>query len=1511
MSSFGIGGTNAHVILEEAPIIEQGSRGAGVQGRFHLLVLSAKTSTALETATENLVQYLQQNQDINLADVAYTLAVGRKAFEHRRILVCQNLEHSITAFTSPDSPEVFTNYQKSGHSPVVFMFPGQGSQYVDMGKELYESQPEFREQIDYCAELLKPHLNLDLREVLYPQATQTPELTQTAIVQPALFVIEYALAKLWMSWGVHPEAMIGHSIGEYVAATLAGVFSLEDALTLVATRGSLMQQQQGGAMLSVQMSESEILPFLGGELALAASNSPSNCVVSGTINAIAQLELKLQQQGINYRRLHTSHAFHSPMMDAVVEPLTQLLQQISLHPPQIPLISNVSGTWIDATTATNPDYWAKHLRQTVLFGQGITELLQQPERIFLEVGSGRTLTTFVKQHQKPEVVTLTSLRHPQEQKSDIAFILNTLGRLWLQGIKVDWLSFYRHEKPYHIPLPTYPFERQRYWIEAQPQLFKASNITDTLWKSVVTTSKIQAQTQPLDAETYFRNQQCLDDLCVAYINLALRNLDIFKDSSIKYNFAELYQQSGIIPRYQQLLHRWLDVLVKYGHLQQEQGLFSNLISLSHDTINNYLATAKLKLENLPQLVNLVAECGVNLPVVLKGEVEPLELFFNAINKSRETPQSEIALDTYLKGIMQAGLQQIIKLLPPNINLKILEIGGGQGIATAALLPVLPRERTTYTFTDVGGLLLNRAKENFSAYPFVEYKFLDIEKSPAEQGYELHSFDVVIAVNVLHVTRNINKTLDNVRSLLSSGGLLLLWEITEPQLIFDITDGLLMNPLEDEQRSRGNPFLSQKQWYAALKSHGFAEVAAVSETAAFGEEIFIAQATTANAQSIAFSNYIDHQIEQPVVLGKKPNIADWFYTPTWKRTALPKLTNENKTNQPKCWLVFVDECGVGEKIVQRLQIAGDEVITVKADKAYIRHSDRSYTINPEEPQDYKFLCQELRKLGQTPTNILHLWSVTPDHPGYLTSQQYESLGFYSLLFLTQAIAESYAKDTLDIRVIANHLQTVTGCEQLCPEKALIMGPCKVIPQEYANITCSSIDVVLAKAESWQEQQLINQLVTEISLQPSQQVIAYRGHHRWVQDFAAIQLDTPIQENPRLRKNGVYLITGGLGGVGLALAEYLAKTVQAKLILVGRSPFPQANEWTQWLSTHDVKDVISQKIRKLQNLQTVGAEIMIFNADVANYEQMSVVVKAVNLQFGQINGVIHAAAVLGGGMMQLKTKKIAADALAPKVQGTRVLKKIFQNTKLDFFVLCSSLSSFVGTSGMVDYTAENAFLDAFAHHDAAQHSNFITSINWDRWHSLGMAVAVEKRHQEITGEELTVGMNMAEGMEAFNLILSSNNLPQIIVSTQDLHSQLQPKKSDISIEEKLANLNRNRATYPRPNLDNAYVAPCNEIEKNLADIWQQLLGIDQVGIHDNFFELGGDSLFATQLVSQLCKNFQVELSYKGFFNSPTIAELSELIVQNIAEQTNLEDLSQALADIEKLSEEEVNNLLTAQS
>jgi acyl transferase domain-containing protein/thioesterase domain-containing protein len=468
VSSFGIGGTNAHVVLEEAPSVEK----SGESRPSQVLVLSAKTSSALDCATVNLSNYLKQHPDENLADVAYTLQVGRRAFSHRRLVVCNDIQEGAIALDNLDPKRVFTNLQESKNRPVVFMFSGQGSQYINMSLELYQVETTFREQIDICSEILKPHLGIDLRHVLYPNEAQaqaaTNQLKQTAITQPALFAIEYALAKLWMSWGVNPKAMIGHSIGEYVAACLAGVFSLEDGLSLVAARGKLMQQLPSGSMLAVPLPEQQVQEFLGNKLDLAVINGASMSVLSGATNAVDELAQKLLEKGVECRRLHTSHAFHSQMMEPILEPFTEQVKKVKLKAPKIPYLSNVTGNWITATEATNPSYYAQHLRQTVRFAEGLQKLLKDPNQILLEVGPGRTLNTLAKQHPNKgaQQIVLSSLRHPQDQNSDVAFLLTTLGKLWLGGVQIDWSTFYASEQRYRLPLPTYPFERQRYWIEA-------------------------------------------------------------------------------------------------------------------------------------------------------------------------------------------------------------------------------------------------------------------------------------------------------------------------------------------------------------------------------------------------------------------------------------------------------------------------------------------------------------------------------------------------------------------------------------------------------------------------------------------------------------------------------------------------------------------------------------------------------------------------------------------------------------------------------------------------------------------------------------------------------------------------------------------------------------------------------------------------------------------------------------------------------------------------------------
>ena len=472
VSSFGVGGTNAHVILEEAPKASP----SGASRPCQLLALSARTATALETATENLLTWLREHEDVGLPDVAFTLQVGRAVFRHRRVLVCSGRDDAIQALEAPERVRVLTavDNDEPRDRPVVFMFPGQGSQYLRQAEGLYQSEPIFQEHFDECARLLKPHLGFALTELLYPSTGDDAEasgtIEQTANAQPILFVTEYALARLWMHWGVKPAAMLGHSIGEYVAACLAGVFSLEDALRIVAVRGRLMQQQPAGSMIAVALPEAKLWPLLPAEISVAAMNEPASCVVSGSFEAMTKFAEELTRRNAGFRQLHTSHAFHSAMMEPLLDTFAEELRQVHLQPPQIPFISCLTGTWITAAQATDANYWTRQLREPVRFSQGLGELLAEPERVFVEVGPGRTLTTLATRHAAGRGrVFVPSVRHVKEETPDTALMLESLGRLWLAGARIDWRGFYEHERRHRIPLQPYPFERQRFWIEPRPR----------------------------------------------------------------------------------------------------------------------------------------------------------------------------------------------------------------------------------------------------------------------------------------------------------------------------------------------------------------------------------------------------------------------------------------------------------------------------------------------------------------------------------------------------------------------------------------------------------------------------------------------------------------------------------------------------------------------------------------------------------------------------------------------------------------------------------------------------------------------------------------------------------------------------------------------------------------------------------------------------------------------------------------------------------------------------------
>jgi acyl transferase domain-containing protein/acyl carrier protein len=458
VSAFGVGGTNAHVIVEEAPSRERSGAGRPWQ----VLVWSGKSADAVVDAERQLARHLRESVDVPLADVAYTLQVGRQRMAWRRAAVCRDTAEAIAALDAGgetandgDAPETPT---------VVFVFPGQGAQHRGMGRALYDRERVFRDQIDRCAELLIPGLGIDLREPMYADRDGDRSLDETWLAQPALFATEYALATLWESWGVRPAAMIGHSLGEYVAACVSGVLTLDDALRLVAVRGRLMQEMPRGAMLAVELGEEAIGGWLGDDAWLAAVNGATTCTVGGAEPAIAALEQTLRAAGIGAQRLPTSHAYHTPMMAGMIDRFVAEIARAPRATAGVPYISNVTGGWIAGDQIADARYWGRQLGEPVRFGSGINTLLADGERLFIEVGPGHGLSRMLRRRGIMRACPSMG-RHGGD---DTETLLRAVAHAWTAGADVDWARFHAGMRRVRVALPTYPFQRKRFWIDASP-----------------------------------------------------------------------------------------------------------------------------------------------------------------------------------------------------------------------------------------------------------------------------------------------------------------------------------------------------------------------------------------------------------------------------------------------------------------------------------------------------------------------------------------------------------------------------------------------------------------------------------------------------------------------------------------------------------------------------------------------------------------------------------------------------------------------------------------------------------------------------------------------------------------------------------------------------------------------------------------------------------------------------------------------------------------------------------
>jgi len=952
ISSLGVGGTNAHVVVEEAPAQEPGSAPSRA---CELLVLSARTPSALDLASERLAAHLRAHPELALADVAHTLQVGRTLHEHRRALAAESLEDAAAALEARDPKRVF-GARCAGPTPsVAFLFPGAGAQYPNMGRGLYRSEAVYRREIDRCLALLAPLQGFELRPLLFPEPGQEEraraELEKPSRLLAAVFATEWAAAALWRSFGVEPKALIGHSLGEYAAACLSGVLTLEDALRLVALRGRLWDQAAGGGMLAVPLPEEELLPRLGDELDLAAVNGPALCVVAGRLEAVQALQEELARREVDAKLLRVASAGHSRLIDPLLDEFRRGAAAIRFGEPRIPYLSNVTGSWIRPEEARDPDYWVRHLRHTVRFAAGMAELLRDPDRMLIEVGPGQVLSSLARQQSAKPRGVATSLRHPDDPSDDLHFLLGACGRVWLAGAALDFAKLRGAERRRRVQLPPTPFERQRYWLDP--------------------------------------------------------------------------------------------------------------------------------------------------------------------------PRQELAA--------RSAERRLERLADPDA---------------------------------------------------------------------------------------------------------------------------------------------------------------------------------------------------------------WLQRSVWQRRELPAAT---APAEPQRWLVFLDTAGLGHELCARLEAAGHEVVRVRELDTFHRFGEREYALAPEAGRaGYDELVRELAAHDQLPQQIAHLWTLTADEsfrPGSSFLHRVQERGFYSLLFLAQALADHGELPLRQIHVISNGMQSAAGEPLLHPEKATLLGPVQVIPKELEGICCRSIDVVLPEPRRKRGADplaaLAGELLRELAAAPANALVAWRDGQRFERGFERAAIGAG--SGAALRERGVYLVTGGLGGIGLAVAEHLAKRVQARLVLVGRAGLPPEEQWPRWLETHGERDATSQRIHRVRAMLAQGAEVMTAAADVANIERMAEVVAEARQRFGGLDGVIHAAGVLEDGVLQRKTPEAVDRVFTPKVHGTLVLEQLLRDPPPDFVALFSSTSAVLGPAGQIDYAAANAFLDAFAESRRAQGRTRWVAIGWGVWNEVGMAGPLAARLRGEAAEE----------------------------------------------------------------------------------------------------------------------------------------------------------------------------------
>lgn len=1395
VSSFGFSGTNAHVILEEAPLPPP-AVNAHTLRPYHLVTLSAKAPSALKALAQRY-----QPLTAPLSHIAHTTTHFRSHFNYRRAVVASSTSQ-LAEQLQTDVPTTPTR-----ELTIAFLFSGQGAQYTGVARQLYETHAGFRETLNECQTLLTNYLDTPLLTLIYPQAGKEQLIHETQYTQPALFAIEYALAKLWNSWGIQPHFVMGHSVGEYVAACVAGVFSLEEGLKLVTTRGQLMQTACPlGAMLSVTLPSEQVAEWLtpfAGRISIAAYNGPASTVVSGECAAIKELTSQLIENNLGFKHLAVSRAFHSPLMEPIRTAFTQVAAQIRYAEPQIPLVSNLTGQFRSAFDA---DYWYQHLRQPVQFATSMATLQAQGVNVFIEIGPKPVLLGMGRQC----LPDTPGLWLPSLRESQVAWqsLLESAGRLYEAGATLNWPAL--EDSKQRVDLPTYPFQRQSYWFTPKrtplplPVTQPATWFYQLQWEAQPLSALRESCPRPAIPATYTQFWAHLESLCKYYLIDTL--MDLGWDAELKYQnipttLPSLLQKLRIDPIHHRYFKRLLEILREDEFLTCQEGVWE-LTDIALEVPELPVDFQKETIE-----ASLLHFCGQGLTSVLRGYYDPLSLLFpqgdlvTASHFYRATPVAKA---------MNSLVAEVVVKLAGQRPVRILEIGAGTGATTVSVLPRLSPARVEYTFTDISVAFLNQAQTEFKAYPFVRYELLDIEQPPTVTAH----YDIIVVSHVLHATADLTQTLTHVWQLLKPSGFLVLLELdgAKPSRVLDLTFGMTVGwwRFNDLQLRPEYPLLSTSQWHNLLESNGFSKVESLPS--AWPMILLVAQ----------------------------------------------------KSVPVKNWLIFTDQGGAGAALAEQLRARGDQCTL----------------LFPSQEQ-----LLEKTLTSEVWTEIVHLWSLDTPPPNRLTTAQLNTTlewTCHSVLRLVQALPSPTPKLWLVTNDAVN--ATLHGLAA-----SPLWGMARALALELPEFRCTCLDInPFDLRDLWAE-------LHSLSLEDQ---VLYRHRQRFVArlksliDVVPQPLYNPAEKEwltPQfpIHADASYLITGGLGGLGLEVAQWLVAQGARYLVFVGRRG-----------------TVVEGQQAILTALENQGVQISVFCADVSDYSALQRVFSAIELSLPPLRGVIHAAGQLADSTLLQENWHRFTQVLAPKVQGAWHLHQLTQKLPLDFFILFSSAASLVGAAGQANHCAANAFLDALAHYRQAQGLPAL-SINWGAWAGIGAAA----KYQQIQIWHGIISLTPTQGIALFERVFFKQDPPQLGIMGVDWNLYLQylayipPLLLEFLVNPQPSHETRTETHVSEPfqpslpekkelssvPLEKGFLDPQlnpQERREKLAAYLNALIAktlrLEQLDPQQALTDVGLDSLMAVEIRNLLRTQLSAEIPLSTLLKGSNVSELTTIIEEQLSQQ-----------------------------